>query len=117
MQAALNGLHDSAAVFFAAAGRGTLKFTPKAAVEICLSAATFGYVVARIEGGLWHEPGFEARVDCIWDGADPPIDLLEAQTNNAAAAQFVRDESKIHNAFVLTAPPLGGWPHPQSGEK
>ena len=107
----MNELHDSANIFFAAGGRGTLKFTPDAAVKICLSAATLGYVVARIEGGIWHSPGFEARLDCIWDGADPPISLLQAQENNAAAAHFIKAESALHNAFVLTAPPLRGWRH------
>ena len=111
MKAALNALHNSADVFFAAGGHGTLKFTPEAAVNICLSAATLGYVVARVEGGVWHHPGFEARVDCIWDGTDPPIDLLKAQENNAAAAHFIREESATSTAFVLTAPPLSGWPH------
>ena len=111
MEAALNAIHDSPDVFFTSGGKNTLKFTHSAAVRICLSAASLGYVVARVEGGIWHQPGFEARGDCIWDGAEPPIDVVAAQANNVDAADFIRKEAQVHNAFVLTAPPLSGWPY------
>ena len=111
MQAALNEIHDAPDIFFASGGKSTLKFTPSAAIRICLSAASLGYVIARVEGGIWHQPGFEARGDCVWDGADPPIDVVAAQTNNANAASFIREEAQLHGAFILTAPPLAGWPH------
>ena len=60
-------------------------------------------VVARIEGGIWHFPGFEARLDCIWDGVDPPVDVGVAEQNNLAAAEFVHSESLEHDVFVVTA--------------
>lgn len=106
-----NRRYDSAEEFFSGKGSGIMKLSPAAAVEVCLSASMRGFVVARIEGGIWHAPGFEARTDCIWDGADPPVDVATAATNNIDAAQFVREESVVHNSFVITAPPIGGWPH------
>jgi len=74
-------------------------------------ASARGSVVARVEGGLWHNPGFEARTDFIWDGADPPVDLAAAARNNGDAAEFVREESASHNCFIVTAPSIDGWPH------
>ena len=82
-----------------------------AAVEVCLEAIRHGLIVARIEGGLWRNPGFEARLDCIWNGADPPVESSAAIRNNREAADFIQSESRTHDAFVLTAPPLSGWPH------
>jgi hypothetical protein len=57
----------------------------------CLpAAAQHGLVVVRIEEGIWHSPGFEARLDCIWDGADSAIDLnLQWQTKLGRPKMFV----------------------------
>lgn len=97
--------------FYELEGSVAMKLSPQAAIDVCRSAASHGLVVARIEGGIWHDPGFEARYDCIWDGADPPLSAEAAQQNNDAAAAFVEKESKAHSAFILTAPPITGWPH------
>ena len=99
--------------FYELEGSVVMKLSPQAAAKVCRSAATHGLVVAGIEGGIWHDPGFEARRDCIWDGADPPLSFEEATTNNNAAAEFVESQSKAHGAFILTAPPMTGWPHKQ----
>ena len=88
-----------------------MRLTAAAAIDVCIEADLHGLVIARVEGGIWHNPGFEARVDCIWDGADPPIALLSARENNRRAADFIRDQSRRHSAFILTAPPVTGWPH------
>lgn len=88
-----------------------MKLSPTAALSVCNEATARGLVVARVEGGMWHSPGFEARLDCIWDGTDPPIEIEEANTNNRRAADFVRNESDVHSVFVITAPPIAGWPH------
>lgn len=76
-----------------------------------MTAAQHGKIVARIEGGIWHSPGFEARIDCIWDGAEPPISEADAHLNNLIAANFVHEEMAVHNVFIVTAPPISGWPH------
>ncbi|PAJ79862.1 hypothetical protein CJO71_16300 [Burkholderia ubonensis] len=52
---------------------------------------------------------FEARVDCIWDGIDPPVDVQPSEKNNLAAIQFIRAERARHDVFILTAPRLSGW--------
>jgi len=102
-------IYDSADDFFSLDGSIVMKLSTDAAVAVCERAAQHGLVVARIEGGIWHFPGFEARLDCIWDGADPPIDLDAAERNNQRAAEFIRSESPPHDVFLVTSPPMTGW--------
>jgi hypothetical protein len=42
---------------------------------------------------------------------EPPIDASAAEENNGLAADFIREESTVLTAFILTAPPIAGWPH------
>lgn len=102
-------VYDDAEDFFEEDGSGIMKLSSEAAKTVCRLSAERGLVVSRIEGGFWNEQGFEARLDCIWDGMDPPIDRLAAATSNDNAAQFILTMSPSHNAFLLTAPPITGW--------
>lgn len=104
-------LFNTAQSFFEEKGSAVMKLSADAAIEVCLLAGRHGLVVARIEGGIWHHPGFEARVDCIWDGANPPVGLSDAEANNKNAAYFIKQEMSVHDAFVITAPSTSGWPH------
>jgi hypothetical protein len=97
--------------FYELEGSVAMKLSARAAADVCRSAAAHGLVVARVEGGIRDDSGFEARHDCIWDGADPPIDVDAAILNNNAAAEFIERQRNAHNAFILTAPPITGWPH------
>lgn len=109
MKLDLQRRYDSSDDFFALNGSVVMKLSVHAAITVCEQAAKRGLVVARIEGGIWHYPGFEARLDCIWDGADPPVDVSSAEQNNLAAAEFIRSESNVHDVFVVTAPKMTGW--------
>lgn len=95
--------YDSPEDFFYLGGSVVMKLSADCAIAICEQAAGRGFVVSRIEGGIWHAPGFEARLDCIWDGVDPPTDRSAAEQNNTAAAEFVRDERYLHDVYVITA--------------
>jgi hypothetical protein len=97
--------------FFLLGGSVAMRLSPDAAVAVCRNAAVNGLVVARVEGGIWHFPGFESRLDCIWDGIDPPADYDHAEKNNQQAAAFIERQKEVHNVFILTAPPIQGWPH------
>ena len=114
MKGERNRLYGSAADFFKMGGSGAMKLSLDAAVAVCMEAADRGLLVARVEGGIWHNPGFEARIDCIWDGSEPPLDHAAAVANNIRAAEFIRREQSKHEAYVLTTPPLSGWPHRRS---
>ena len=99
--------------FYELEGSAAMMLSASAAVDVCRTAAGHKLVIARIEGGIWHNPGFEARYDCIWDGADPPLGIEEAKANNELAAAFIDRQSRTHGAFILTAPSVTGWPHKQ----
>jgi hypothetical protein len=101
--------YDSPEKFFELGGSVVMQLSMPAAIAVCEQAVGRGLVVARIEGGIWHYPGFEARIDCIWDGVDPPVDLNEAERNNILAANFIRSESVVHDVFIITAPSIIGW--------
>jgi len=95
-------LYDSPEPFFEAVGSAWLKLTPAAARAVCAQAAGRGLVVVRVEGGIWHSPGFEARIDCIWDGIDPPCTIDEVRKNNESAERVIEQEQSVHDAFIVT---------------
>ncbi len=101
--------YDSSDDFFNLGGSVVMKVSADAAVAICERAAQRGLVLARIEGGVWQALGFEARLDCIWDGVDPPVDRRMAEQNNRAAVDFVRTEQAVHGVYVITAPRMLQW--------
>ncbi len=106
--------HDPNA-FFDLDGHAVMCLTRQAAIEVCRMAAPRGFLVVRWEGDIWHSPGFEARLDAIWDGLDPPVDLETAERNNAFAARMIGEEPAIHDTFVLTTSFLERyrhWPEP-----
>jgi hypothetical protein len=92
-----------------------MRLAPAAAMEVRARSAERGFAVARIEGGLWREPFFESRLDCIWDGAAPPLSREEAHANNLEALAYIQSQASVHGAFILTAPPITGWPHEAPG--
>lgn len=100
------GLFERGGDFFAQQGSAVMKLTPAAAKEVCRAAFGHGILVMRVEGGIWHNPGFEARGDCIWDGLDPPVPASVAEDNNRQAGRFVEEESAGHSAFIITGAPF-----------
>jgi hypothetical protein len=95
--------------FFGLNGSVVMRLSPDAAIGVCERAASERVVISRIEGGIWLNPGFESRLDCIWDGADPPLAQEAAHTNNLLALDFIKSQAATHSAFILTAPPMSGW--------
>lgn len=110
-------LYNFANEFYDLDGSVVMKLSPIAAIDVCRTAAAHGLVIARIEGGMWHNPGFEARYDCIWDGASPPVTLAVAEKNNGEAERFIEQAMENHDAFILTAPPIIGWPNAKNKNK
>ena len=111
MKADYGKIYESPSDFFELKGSVTMQLSPAAAIEVCRMAAAHRLVVARIEGGIWLNPGFESRLDCIWDGADPPLDTAAAHANNLLAIQFIENKRDVHDVFILTAPSVTGWAH------
>ena len=102
-------LFDKATDFLDGGGNAVMKLSRKAAIDACLNAAPRGLVVVKIEGGIWRNGTFEARLDAIWDGADPPIEKENAGRNNLNAAEFIRCQDDTYNAFILTAACVTGY--------
>jgi hypothetical protein len=109
MKGEINRLYSCADDFYALEGNFVMFLTPGAAAAVCRSAAERGWVIGRVEGGVWH-PGFESRVDCIWDGIwpPPPVSFAQAKINNQLAAEFIESMSIEHSAFILTSAPIAG---------
>lgn len=95
--------------FFALDGSVAMRLSRAAAVRVCDEGASRGFVVARIEGGNWEPPYFVSRLDCIWDGVDPPVSPDAADQNNAAAKAFLLEAPAEFDVFIITAPSLLGW--------
>jgi hypothetical protein len=107
-------LYTVATKYFDLNGTAVMKLSRQAASDVCLDAADRGLLVVKIEGGILQGNRFEARLDAIWDGADPPTDYEAAQKNNACAADFVSSRNEAYNAFIVTSAPIGGYPHRQT---
>ncbi|WP_055047466.1 hypothetical protein [Devosia sp. A16] len=96
------GLVDDEMTFWGSTN-SSLFLTAAAARAVCATATRKGRVVWRIEGGIWHRPGFEARLDAIWDSKSD----LDTASNNRLASQMIADENEGCDTFVITLEPLG----------
>ncbi|NJA06625.1 colicin immunity protein [Methylomonas sp. UP202] len=104
-------IYNSSSDFFQLEGSAVMLLTSAAAQSVCFEASGHSLVVVRVEGGIWRNPGFEARLDCIWDGRDPPLSQIEATSNNLRASDMIREESGVHDVFIITTAPLSGYRH------
>ena len=70
-----------------------MKLTKGAAADAIGECTRRHIAVSIIEGGIWREPGFEARLDAIWhsDLAAKPERVAVAQ-NNGDALAYIRNE-------------------------
>lgn len=93
--------------YFLRNGTAAMRLAPKAAIGVCEMAAEQGLLVGMVEGGRWKNPGFGARLDCIWHSKFcPPSDIENAIRSNKQAAAFVCEESVLHDVFIITTLPL-----------
>ena len=94
--------YDNAKDFFTLHGNIRMFLMPEAAIEVCRLCIDKGLVVGRVEGGIWHHPGFEARLDSIWDGEYFTTDPEVIQKNNLRAIENIKEEMKLHDVFIIT---------------
>ncbi len=100
-------VYKSADHIFANGASSVMKLSPDAAIKVCKEATHADLLIGKIEGGISHSHGFEARLDCIWDGQIPPLDCASLRINNQDAADFINLEKEQHDTFVITA--LKNW--------
>jgi hypothetical protein len=103
-------LYHASKDFFNLDGNAVMKLGREAAIEICREAASHHLLVIKLEGGIWSNGTFEARLDAIWEGTDPPVEEKDACANNLAAADFIRSRHPGYNAFIITASLFAGVP-------
>lgn len=113
----LQKLYEQAVDFFELKGGVVMKLTRAAAIDVCQHAAGRDLLIVRIEGGISRAGTFEARLDAIWDGDDPPVSNDRARDNNSRGAEFIRSRDKSYNAFILTDAPLTGWRHRETNSR
>jgi hypothetical protein len=104
-------LYDRVEDFFDLDGNAGMKLSRQAAIALCSAATRKALVVVKIEGGIWHDSQFEARLDAIWEGLDPPMSEKQASHNNMNAATFIKSAADIDNAFILTCAAGTGYDH------
>ena len=102
-----DGLFKSSEEFFELNGSVGMRLSAEAAQKVCEKALEHGLLVVRVEGGIWHNLGFEARLDCLWDGPVPPVPLAEAKSINQGASDFILEEKERgHDVFIITTMPI-----------
>jgi hypothetical protein len=102
-------LYERVEDFFELDGNAAMKLSRAAAIAVCAAAIGKEAVVVKVEGGIWRNGQFEARLDTIWDGLDPPIDQVQTKENNGGAASFIKNSSDSDNAFIITCAPAAGY--------
>lgn len=96
-------LYDRPLDFFELGGSGTIQMSRECARQVCLLAQAHRQVVLCIEGGIWHNPGFEARLDAIWDRDKfATYSKDDVQKTNEQAAESVGFDNKLCDAFIVT---------------
>lgn len=92
-------MHD----FFRLGGDVNMRLTREAAIDICRHAKDYDILIWRIEGGIWHNLGFQPWIDALWDSQyDPPVLEKNAILNNLLAMENIIEEDVQYNAFILT---------------
>ena len=84
-------------------GAGWMKLTLPAAKSVIQQCTDQLVAVSGIEGGIWHNPGFEARLDAIWKckmGGDP--DDQELKFNNSEAERFLSDFEVAYDTAIIS---------------
>lgn len=94
--------YEEAELFFCLEGSVTMRLSRTAAMNVCQQAAAKGVLIIRVEGGRWLAPGFEARLDGIWEGESVPVSAEEASRNNERARAFIQSRPSMFDAFILT---------------
>jgi len=89
--------------FFDLQGNNVMKLTTEAAKDVCRYSYEKSYIVSRIEGGIWHNPEFEMRLDCIWDRVEELNTSPELTSKKAI--DFI-EESSEHDVFIVSLQPI-----------
>lgn len=91
--------------FFELKGNNLMRLTPSAAIELCNLLTERNIVTVCVEGGIWDNSKFEARLDAIWTGKKPPMKSMDLAKNNMKAINSIIEDSEQCNAFIISTLP------------
>lgn len=98
-----NDLFDEGAAFFDMNGNATMVLTAKAAKEVCAEATNRGRFIGIVEGGYWHNPGFQPDMSRRWDSKTRLEQEGNFKRNNELAIENIdEDASEGYTAFLIT---------------
>lgn len=112
----ISNLYDEPESFFRLNGSARMKLTARTALEVCKICTENNIVIAYIEGGVYFNETFEARIDAIWRGFGIPFQH-DTKYMNDRAALFIQNQSPTCNGFILTimtradSDHSGSYPH------
>ena len=94
-------MYDDPTDFFRLKGNAGMRLTRQAAIAACRMATSMDIVIFRVEGGRWHNPGFQPDAFAVWNGALPPCTDERMLSNNEKAAQFLDNLDAEYNVAIL----------------
>jgi hypothetical protein len=92
-------------LFFELNGNNLMRLTPDAAIELCNALREKDVVVVCVEGGIWNDGKFQARLDTIWTGKKPPMNPVDLAINNEKAIASILEDREQCNAFIVSTLP------------
>jgi hypothetical protein len=92
-------------LFFDLNGNNLMRLTPDAAIELCNHLKEKNIVVVCVEGGIWNDKKFQARLDAIWTGKKPPMNPVDLAINNDRAIASILEDREQCNAFIVSTLP------------
>ena len=96
-------LFENAEAFFAKSGSPWMKLPRAIASEVIEGCSKRQVAVSIVEGGIWHSPGFEHRLDAIWHSefdVKPGDSLVEK--NNNEALSFIKQLPSNHDVAIIS---------------
>lgn len=85
-------------LFFSKSGTGWMKLTIGAAQSVITKIHDQGLLISMIEAGIWHSPGFEARLDGILSEDT----LLRDGVSIPDIEQYFHDLDPSYDTFIIT---------------
>jgi hypothetical protein len=68
----------------------------------CTEALLHNMAVARVEGFIKSETGYEARLDCIWDPKKPALHRDAIAQNNHLASHMIESDNEGCDYFQVS---------------
>lgn len=89
---------EESAAFFSENGSGWMKLSKEAARDAVGQLLADGKAISGIEAGIWHHPGFEARIDGILSEREGCSNGITESEANAYFDEIDPD----YDTFILT---------------